>query len=61
MSICRVFHNEAAVVSIKCLSYFTVVFLLGVRSISFTDLSCPLDGTGSVNCVCIQEYHHVKI
>ena len=39
MSIGRVFHNEAAEVSIKRLPYFTVLFILGVSSISFTDLS----------------------
>ena len=42
MSIDRVFHNEAAVVSNKHLPYFTVLFLLEVSSISFTDLSCLL-------------------
>ena len=42
MSIGRVFHNEATAVSIKRLPYFTVLFLLEVSSISFTDLSCPL-------------------
>ena len=40
MSIGRVFHNEAAAVSIKRLPYFTVSLLLGVSSISFTDLRC---------------------
>ena len=42
MSIGGVFHNEAAAVSIKRLPSFTVLFLLGVSSISFTDLSCLL-------------------
>ena len=39
MSIDRVFHNEAAAVSIKRLPSVTVLFLLGVSSISFTDIS----------------------
>ena len=42
MSISRVFHNEAAAVSISRLPYFTVLFLLGVNSVSFTDRSCLL-------------------
>ena len=42
MSVGRVFHNEAAAVPIKRLPYFTVLFLLEVSSISFTDLSCLL-------------------
>ena len=42
MSIGRIFHNEAAAVSIKRLPYFTVLFLLGVSGISLTDLSCLL-------------------
>ena len=37
MPIGRVFHNEAAAVSIRRLPYFTVLFLLGVNSVSFTD------------------------
>ena len=63
MSIGRVFHNEAAAVSIKRLLYFTVLFLLGVDSVSFTDRSCLLGNTGSLNSVlvCILEHHHVKI
>ena len=39
MSIGRVFHNEAAAVSIRRLPYFTVPFLLGVNSVPFTDQS----------------------
>ena len=42
MPIGRVFHNEAAAVSIKRLPYFTFLFLLGVNSVSFTDRSCLL-------------------
>ena len=46
MSIGRVFHNEAAAVSIRRLPYFTVLFLLGVNMLricmSFTDRSCLL-------------------
>ena len=42
MSIGRVFHNEATAVSIKRQPYFTVLFLLEVSSVSFTDLSCLL-------------------
>ena len=38
MSFGRVFRNEA--VSIKLLPYFTVLFLLGVNSVSLTDRSC---------------------
>ena len=37
MSIGRVFHNEAAAVSIIRLPYFTVLFLLEVNNVSFTD------------------------
>ena len=33
MSIGRVFHNEAAAVSIRRLPYFTVLFLLEVNSV----------------------------
>ena len=40
MSIGRVFHNEAAAVSIRRLPYFTVLFLLEVNNVSFTDQSC---------------------
>ena len=40
MSIGRVFHNEAAAVSIKRLPYFTVLFLLRVNRLSFIDRSC---------------------
>ena len=39
MTIGRVFHNEAAAVSIKRLPYFTVLILLVVNSVSFTDRS----------------------
>ena len=39
MSIGRVFHYEAAAVSIKRLPYFTVLFLLGVNSIHRPKLS----------------------
>ena len=42
MSIGRAFHNEAAAVSIRRPPYFTVRFLLGVISVSFTDRSCLL-------------------
>ena len=42
MSIGSVFHNEAAAVYIKRLPYFTILFVLGVSSISFTELSCLL-------------------
>ena len=42
MSIGRVFHNEAAAVSIRRLPYFIVLFQLGVNSVSFTDRSCLL-------------------
>ena len=42
MSIGKVFHNEATAVSITRLPHFTVLFLLGFSSISFTNLSCLL-------------------
>ena len=42
MSNSRVFHNEAATVSIKRLPYITVIFPLGVNSVSITDRSCLL-------------------
>ena len=34
MSIGSAFHNEAAAVSIKRLPYFTVLFLLGVSTVT---------------------------
>ena len=42
MSIGKALDNEAAVVSIKRLPYFIVLFLLGVNSVSFTDQKCLL-------------------